>query len=146
MKAERYMLPVLPVAAVFAAAFAAEQAARLRPRFARGPGLVLAGAALVMATPSVLEYLRDLDRLRGDTRTAAQQWIEQNVAAGSFLLIEPYGPEPLGAIDLQNFPADVRDRIHKERPDARIYAIQTMPMYQVRAETSAMWSCQRRWS
>lgn len=138
MKAERYMLPVLPVAAVLAAAFAADQAGRLRARFARGPALVLAAVTVGMATPAVLEYLRNLDRLRGDTRTAAQQWIEQNIPAGSFLLMEPYGPEPLGAIELQNFPPDVRDRIRKERPDAKVYAIQTMPMYQVRAENSAI--------
>ena len=138
MKAERYMLVVLPVAAVFAAAFSAGQAERLRGRFARGPALALAIAALVMATPSGLEYLRNLDRLRGDTRTAARQWIEQNAPAGSFLLLEPYGPEPLGAIELKNEPPDVRQRIQKERPDARIYAIQTMPMYQVRSENSAI--------
>jgi uncharacterized membrane protein YjjB (DUF3815 family) len=138
MKAERYMLPVLPVAALFAAAFVTEQVERLRARRAVLPAAVLALATVIMAIPSIAAYQHDLSRLRGDTRTLAKDWIEKNVAPASFLLVEPYGPEPLGVIDLQSLDEEVRTRIHKERPDTRVYAIQTMPMYQVRAENSSI--------
>ncbi len=138
MKAERYMLPVLPVAAVFAAAFVAEQVERLRARRAALPATMLGLATIAMAIPSLAAYQRDLIRLRGDTRTLAKDWIEKNVPAASFILEEPYGPEPLGVIDLQMLDEDVRTRIRKERPETRVYAIQTMPMYQVRPENSAI--------
>jgi hypothetical protein len=138
MKAERYVLPILPIAAVFATALVAQQAARLRQKRAWLPTAAMAIATLAMVVPSLVAYQRDLARLRGDTRTLACEWIEANVPAGSFVATEPYGPEPIGIIDMQNLAPDVRERIRKERPDTKVYALFPLPMYQVRSENTGI--------
>jgi len=136
--AERYILPLLPLAAVFGAVPVVEASDRLRRVRAWLPAAAVAILLAIIVAPSLVAYRRELGRLRGDTRTLARAWIEARVPPGSFLLLEPYGPEPLGATYLQNLESDVRDRILKERPDARIYAVMFMPMYQVRSENTAI--------
>ena len=138
MKAERYVLPLLPVATLFAAAFAVEALRRWLPVRPALRAAALATLALAMAVPSFVAYAHGLDRLRGDTRTLAREWIEANLPKGSFLVTESYGPEPIGAIDIANLEADVRQRIQDERPDTKVYAIFQMPMYQVRPENTAL--------
>jgi hypothetical protein len=138
MKAERYILPLLPLAAVFAAAFLVMLCDRLRSRHAMLPAAALAASVLVLAAPSLLAYERDLARLHGDTRTLARQWIETHMPAGSFIVCESYGPEPFGVIDFQNLEADVRERITKQAPDLKLYALLAMPMYQVMSENTAL--------
>jgi hypothetical protein len=138
MKAERYVLPLLPLAAVFAAALSVELVRRWLPARPALRAAALAALTLAMAGPSLVAYARGLDRLRGDTRTLAREWIEANVPPGSFIVTEGYGPEPIGAIDIANFDADVRKRILEERPDTKVYALFQMPMYQVRPENSAL--------
>jgi hypothetical protein len=138
MKAERYMIPLLPLAATFAAAFVVDQASRLAVRGARVPLWIALAATVAMAVPPVQAMVRERARLRGETRTLARQWIEDNVAGGSFVVVEPYGPEILGIIDVGQWAPDIRERIRASRPDMPIYALLVMPMYQVRSENSAI--------
>jgi hypothetical protein len=138
MKAERYLLPLLPLAAVYAAAFLVAGYAWQRARHRVWPTALLVALVIVAAAPSIRAYQRDLGRLRGDTRTAAREWIEANVPAGSFILCESYGPEPFGAIDYQNLDPEVRERVRTLRPGLKMYAFFAMPMYQVMSENTAL--------
>jgi tetratricopeptide (TPR) repeat protein len=133
MKAERYILPLMPIACVLAGAFVHEMLSR---RLAR-PLTQTAAAALVtlfLAAPSLVAYARGLPRLRGDTRTLAREWIETNVPSGSYVVSETYGPEPLSVIELSNMSAEVRQRISEAISETRIYAMLPIPMLQVRPE------------
>jgi 4-amino-4-deoxy-L-arabinose transferase-like glycosyltransferase len=137
MKAERYVLPLLPLAAVYASTFVASWVPRLRRFGDWAPAAATAVAVLVMVTPSLAAYRRDLARLRGDTRTLARQWIEANVPAGSLLVLEAYGPEPMGIIDIANMSPDVRERVQKAAT-TKVYAVVPMPMYQIMSENTAI--------
>jgi 4-amino-4-deoxy-L-arabinose transferase-like glycosyltransferase len=138
MKAERYVLPLLPLAAVYATALVAAAGERLRARQRLLPFGVIAASVALMAAPSLAAYRKDLARLRGDTRTVAREWIETNVPPGSFIVCESYGPEPFGIIDFQNLDADVRERIAKSQKNLKLYALLAMPMYQVMSENTAL--------
>ncbi len=133
MKAERYVLPLVPIACLLAAALVEEMLARvqaLRPRLALPAGVA---AALVLAAPAFVGYAHGLSRLRDDTRTLARQWLEANVPGGAYLVCESYGPEPLTAVDVANFSEDLRERVLKqiEARKTKIYAIYPLPMLQV---------------
>ncbi|UCE01856.1 MAG: glycosyltransferase family 39 protein [Candidatus Latescibacterota bacterium] len=133
MKAERYILPLMPIACVLAGAFVQEMLSR---RLAR-PVVRTAAAAvitLLLAAPSFVAYARGLPRLRGDTRTLAREWIETNVPSGSYVVSETYGPEPLSVIELSNMAAEVREHISEAISETRIYAMLPIPMLQVRPE------------
>ena len=138
MKAERYMIPILPIAATFAAALTVELVSRLRARAAWAPAVAAALGTVIMAIPSVQAAVREAARLRGDTRTLARRWIEQHVPHGAFIVVEPYGPELTTIIDVNQWPQDLGDRIREKRPDMPVYPVMIMPMYQVRSENSAI--------
>lgn len=132
MKADRYVLPLVPVACILAAAFAMEWLRHQRWAVA---GAV--GTAVLLGAPSLWSDLHDRSRLRDDTRTLARQWIEKNVPAGSYIVTEAYGPEPLSAIDLANLDTDLAERIVARLGDTKVYAMYPIPMLQVRPELSA---------
>jgi 4-amino-4-deoxy-L-arabinose transferase-like glycosyltransferase len=138
MKADRYILPLLPVMALFATALVADLAPRLRPLRRWLPAAATAVLAVVLAAPSLVALVREPERFRPDTRTLAREWIEANVPGGSFIVTEAYGPEVLSAIEVSNFDADVRERIEKQAQDTRVYAVVALPMYQVMPENSAL--------
>lgn len=138
MKAERYILPLLPLAAVFATALLAAGCERLRGRQRFLPVTAMAAGVILLAAPSLVAYQRNLARLRGDTRTVSREWIETNVPPGSFIVCESYGPEPFGVIDYQNLQPEVRERLDKQRPDLKMYALLAMPMYQVMSQNTAL--------
>ena len=134
MKAERYVLPLVPIAAVLAGTFVSEICAfmrRLRPRLVFATG---AGLALLLAAPSFVGYARGLSRLRDDTRTLARRWLEANVPTGAWVVTESYGPEPTSAIDIASVSLDLRQRIYDQLGSAKVYAMFAIPMLQVRAE------------
>ncbi len=134
MKAERYVLPLVPIAAVLASAFVNEICAAvrsLRPRLVFATG---AGLTLLLAAPSFVGYARGLSRLRDDTRTLARRWLEANVPTGAWVVSESYGPEPTSAIDLATVSLDLRQRIYDQLGSAKVYAMFPIPMLQVRPE------------
>jgi hypothetical protein len=72
--------------------------------------------------------------LRGDTRTLARDWnLEANVPARLLpSLLEPYGPNRSVPSTTRNLDTDVRERITKEKPDTKVYAVHGDAMYQGR--------------
>ena len=135
MKAERYVLPLVPIAAVLASTFVSEICAamrRLRPRLVFATG---AGMALLLSAPSFVGYARGLSsRLGDDTRTLARRWLEANVPTGAWVVTESYGPEPTSAMDLASASLDLRQRIYDQLGTTKVYAMFPIPMLQVRAE------------
>jgi hypothetical protein len=178
MKADRYLLPLLPAAIVFACALAAElcgrlagkalaeagtraehrargdrgargakgaRAAEARPALAPGRaaargdrmGPALAGATVLLALPWLIAMPGLLAALRPDTRTLAKAWFEANVPAGAFVASEQYGPPLLGPLDLQAIDRDLLPALQQRGYEPRLYAVVSMPLFQVAPERSA---------
>ncbi len=157
-QAERYLVPLVPLSVVAAAALAvavieAAEARLVRRRAAtEGPGAPAPGqarpaavvgialAALALGGPLALRLPAVYASREPDTRTRAREWIEANVPAGSLILTEAYGPDLFTAMRyrrLKRSPRTVRDmlkRLHYERP---IYAVLDLPVFQVTPERSA---------
>jgi hypothetical protein len=84
--ASRYLNPVLPFVAVFAAWTLSSLGARLRLR-----PLTFWLAVIASATPAAMESVRsDLFFRQTDTRTLARRYIEQRIPPGSSVLVQPY--------------------------------------------------------
>lgn len=84
--ASRYLNPVLP----FVALFAAFALVRLVERVTSKPA-VLWGMVALIAIPPAAESLRTVLFIReADTRTLARTWIEANLPAGATVLVQPY--------------------------------------------------------
>jgi hypothetical protein len=138
MKADRYLLPILPISILLAAGTAAElfnvdilaRASRARRIAAAVLIVTILGAPLVTAYPN---HLR---RLRPDTRSAAKEWIEENVHSGSFIVTEAYGPEIMGPHMLSSLSGDVRRAVLEKTAGRPNYAVQRIPMFQVKPERS----------
>jgi dolichyl-phosphate-mannose-protein mannosyltransferase/tetratricopeptide repeat protein len=95
MAAPRYVLPLVPLAAVWAAVgmYGLVIAVPTRdPRTSRA--LLTFLSVLLVAIPAVLAVRAVNARGAADSRTAASDWILQHVPAGASLLVERYGPEP----------------------------------------------------
>ena len=138
MRAERYLLPALPVLILFAgiglaALFRSSPVARLSPSARAGLATV---ALVLLASRGLASLPAHFERLRPDTRTEAKRWIEENIPAGSFVAIEHHGPELLGSLDLWTQEPDVRERIIDRAGDVSIYAVQRVPMFQMGPERS----------
>lgn len=134
MRAERYILPLMPLACVLSAAFVMELFERARAPLARRAGLAAAAVGVILALPSVLSFAADRSRLRDDNRTLARQWIEANVPPGAYIASEAYGPEPLSVIELAGLHLDVRERLQEKQSEVPIYAMAPIPMLQVLPE------------
>lgn len=127
---ERYLLAIVPLGFVFAACALAPLLERVRGRAARGALFVaLCGVGLALPTRPWLELRH---RLGPDTRTEARHWIETHLAPGSFLVIEPYGPNPPSPIGGQTVPASTPPEVKDH-----LYWVVPMPMFQVGPERSA---------
>lgn len=154
MKADRYLLPLLPAGIVFACALAAELAERwTRPRAAkrvaprpdasaaaalrRRERLAMVGLTAVLALPFVAGFPAHLASLGPDTRTSAGAWIQVNLSAGSFVACEPYGPRLTSPLEIQGIDRDLLPALQKRGFEPRLYAVQSIPMFQVGPERSA---------
>ena len=92
---QRYMLPAAVVLALPAGLSVARLLERLQTWTARfgGSNLPLTLIALQMAVIVAIPSLRyDWVLAQDDTRTLATQWIERNLAPGSDVAVESYGP------------------------------------------------------
>ena len=137
MKANRYLLPMLPVTVLFATAGFSE-ALRLRqlvsmPRPGRRVAAVV--GFVLLATPAIIGYPKHFQARQHDTRTEGRLWVERNVAAGSFIATEVDGPDLRAVHQLQNLEHAVRARI-LENTTSPVYAVQVFPMVQVKPERS----------
>jgi dolichyl-phosphate-mannose-protein mannosyltransferase len=138
MKADRYLLPLLPVGILFACALVGEAFSRLHA--ARSPGrapLTLAAATLVLALPALIAFPAHVARLRPDTRTVAKAWFEANVRPGAYVASEPYGPPLIGPLDLQALDRDLVAALQQRGYQPKLYAVVSVPMFQVGPERSA---------
>jgi tetratricopeptide (TPR) repeat protein len=138
MRADRYLLPVLPVLLLFATAFVGEAIGSVPA--SRWPKPVKAGTAaawiVIMAVPTVVDYPGYLRSVRTDTRTEAARWIEANIRSGSYLVIEPYGPEVLGPMELSMVNSAIRNAATALQQGKPNYAVLWLPMFQVAPERS----------
>jgi hypothetical protein len=88
----RWLLPILPVCALFAAHGLAAAVARLSSGLRLSPPLqrsLLTLSALLLAAPSVSRVIQ-MDRMhtRPSTNVLARQWIESNLPTGSWIAFE----------------------------------------------------------
>lgn len=138
MMADRYALVLLPFLFLYAAA-------GLRALVPLVPGArwwrtVVAAAALAAAvSPVALALPRHLERFESDSRTECLEWLDRNVAGGSFVVSEAYGPPLAGPVQYWRWPGDIRDRIYRAvtsggRPFLSYFEI---PMFQVEWDQSA---------
>lgn len=140
MRADRYLLPLLPLLCLFAGYLLGEL---LRTRYARRPRpavRTLAGAALVLAVtvPLVGAYPEHLRRTLPDTRTSAAEWIRDNVPPGSFIVTEHYGPKLMGPVEFIGLDPAIRVGMTRGEDYGR-YAVYTMPMFQVAPERAGVY-------
>jgi tetratricopeptide (TPR) repeat protein len=139
MKADRYLLLLVPVGFAFASAGVAWVLARTG-RAAEGRAAAPAWALIVAvcASPLALQYVRgDLpERFRPDTRTEALHWVQQNVPEGALIAAEQYAPEFANFTSPELMDA-VAPRFGEIAHRPRIYAVQFVPMFQTVAERSA---------
>jgi hypothetical protein len=157
MKADRYLLPLLPAAFVFACALAAELCARVEPPAPREvdrqagtaaasvrgrgiggrAGLALAVATALLALPALAGLPAHLASLRPDTRTLARAWFEANVPPGAFVASEPYGPPLLSPLELQAIDRDLLPALQRRGYQPKVYAVVSVPLFQVNPDRSA---------
>jgi hypothetical protein len=96
VEAERYLLPLLPLAAVLVAELVAALAQRI-PRAVRAPGL--AAAALVLAGPALAASARLVIASATDSRIAARRWVEAHLSQRDFIVQEYYCAPLLGRME-----------------------------------------------
>ncbi len=142
MRADRYLIPMLPTLIALATAGAAWLVGRAFPKgmgsaVRRGAawGLACALAALPLFASAAGRELGD--RWKPDTRTQALRWIHENVPEGALVAVEQYAPElanyTLPDLMMGEFSARLADNPHRPR----IYAVQYLPMAQVAPERTA---------
>ncbi len=140
MKADRYILPILPVALLFVGGVLTE-GSRFR-LFEQAPRLWRLGIIilliLIMSAPLIAAYPEHLGRLEPDTRTEAKRWIEDHIPSGAFIVVEHHGPELFGPEQFQALASDLRERISRRITSASFYAVQKLPMLQMRPERSGV--------
>jgi 4-amino-4-deoxy-L-arabinose transferase-like glycosyltransferase len=138
MKADRYLLPLLPIAMVFAAVAMDDILSIPRIAAARPPLRVIAAAVLLLiaVAPLAAAYPAHMSRYAPDTRTLAREWIEANIPPGAFIVTESYGPELLSAHELLPLDGDIRNAALELMEDRPRYAVQPIPMSQVYPERS----------
>jgi 4-amino-4-deoxy-L-arabinose transferase-like glycosyltransferase len=138
MRADRYLLPVLPVALLFACAMVDEGFILLRRFNVKHlqQDAVFLVTVILLGVPLLLAYPAHLDSLKPDSLTEAREWIEQNAPVGSFVVSEYHGPEIRSFHSLEPFTGRIRQRILEEMSEAPLYAVLHLPMFQVEPERS----------
>jgi 4-amino-4-deoxy-L-arabinose transferase-like glycosyltransferase len=139
LKADRYLLPILPcvlMLAAVAASFLANWYAQ-RTRVLRSAD-VLAGAiccGLVVFNLSGLATQREANQY--DARSDAQNWIEANLPAGSLIVMESQGPDLVDPVLLTQLDPALRQSVLERWKRRPIFGTIALPMYQTRPERSA---------
>ena len=91
---ERWIIPVLPFVALFAAAGASALARWLGERTFAPSWVWMAVIGATLVLPMLLQTVQQgLNRTGPDTRAQAREWLLANVPAKSKVLIEAYGPQ-----------------------------------------------------
>ncbi len=138
MKADRYLLPLVPPLSVLAAVFAGAVLKRLRESPRVLPARVLSVAVLVaVLAPGFVRYVSEVRSFQQDPRTEAREWIDANVPGGAYVVTEFYGPEFIGPDFLMSMNPALRKRVIDRVGTQHIYAKQLLPMFQTQSERSA---------
>jgi hypothetical protein len=133
MMADRYALPVLPLALIYAAFGVSVLADRLTAgRSWRTAATVV--ALIVLAAPLARSVSAHMERYQTDSRTLCLEWLERNVPAGSFVVSEAYGPPLEGPVEFWQIPGDIRDRWYEQRRSRPFYSFFGIPMFQMEPE------------
>lgn len=139
MRAERYLLPLVPVTIAFAAAavpWLGGVVLRSAGAGARRIGFVV--VAVVLVAPLVAAAPKQVDRLKTDSRAQARAWIEANIPGGAFVVTEAYGPQLYGPYTVWDLDDKVRARVFRAEESRPYYAVQELPMYQVDPERAGV--------
>ncbi len=138
MKADRYLMPVLPVALAFSAA--AMDGLLGLPALAERRRRIAAAVLLFLAAgiPLAALYPAHLKGYEPDSRTLAREWIETNVPTGAFIVMESYGPELLTPHLYLSLESEIRSALIERTADRPQYAVQPLPMLQVYPERTAV--------
>ncbi len=147
VEADRYLLPLVPVAAVYSGALvdALLGTPRLAALAPRSRVLLAAACAAVLAAPSVPALAKSLAGRGTDPRTEAKRWIESHVPSGSMIVSEAYGPPLVGAVDLIEYDESLRRALVAKGYGRLVYARQTLPSFQVLPRRSARFYDARLW-
>lgn len=138
MKADRYLLPLIPALAVLAGAALAAASRTLNVSQLRVPSRLLSVTlVLVVLAPDIVRYAGNVGSFHDDPRTDAREWLDANVPGGSYVVTEAYGPEFLGPDFLMTMAPPLRRRVIDRLGAQRILAKQTLPMFQTDPERSA---------
>lgn len=133
MRAERYLLPVIPVAAVFAGVAVAGLMRGTRRRRS-----ALAAMAIVLACGiDISRHARAVSAIQSSAQTDATRWIEDNVPDGAFIVNEYQGPEFLAPVTLMQLDPGLREKVLAAMGTRPVYAVQMLPMTQTNPESSA---------
>lgn len=141
MKADRYVLAIVPVAVIFAFGIFDEA---LQSRFMIRLSKVWRAAitvafVLLLSVPLLARYPDLWRRLRPDTRTKAREWIVSNIPSGCFLVMEAYTPQLMGAPEVALLDSDIREKVLERMSGIPNYAIQPIPMFQVQPERAEIY-------
>lgn len=139
LKAERYLLPIVPLVIVLGAA-GAETLAGWMARLgsgARRPGPVFAAMGIVLVFLNLAGLNRARETNQNDARTEALEWIENNLPAGALLLVESQGPELLDPGFINQLDPTIKARVLDKWKDRPVFGVVTLPMYQTHPERSA---------
>ncbi len=138
MKADRYLLPLLPLLLIFSSAgiskaFGYILSGRFTKIIRYSSVAILSVAA---AAPLAASYPGHFHRLGPDNRTVAKRWIEENVPPGSFVVSEMLGPDLMRPQVIAGLPSDIRDLINDRYGNIVRYAVLHLPMFQTLPERS----------
>jgi hypothetical protein len=140
MRADRYLMPALPLFCLLAGACleALMRLARLSRMPAAAKVTVAGAVAVALAIPSLRALPDHLRGARTDTRTLAAQWIEGHAPAGSFIVKEQLGPELNGPVEFMRLDPAVRREPAISENYGR-YAVIEIPMFQVVPERAGIY-------
>ncbi|NNF08380.1 MAG: phospholipid carrier-dependent glycosyltransferase [Candidatus Eisenbacteria bacterium] len=128
MKADRYVLPLVPLMLVLAMI----PLEKLQSRLSSRALIPILGALLVFP---ILALPKHFDRLKLDTRTQAKVWIEENLAPGSLLISEAYGPDVYDPIEF--WPLHPQLKAHVRASGTLLFGYHQIPMFQVMPHLSS---------
>jgi 4-amino-4-deoxy-L-arabinose transferase-like glycosyltransferase len=141
LKADRYLLPVVPAATVFAAAAAGAIFARMRNQ--TRASLATALVVLVCLVTDLPRWQVALARQEMDPAQAAAIWIEENLPEGSMVVTESYGPRVYSPLTAPT--AEEVQRVGRGEAVKRFWLV-PVPMFQVEPERAAVYYDPRLYS
>ena len=93
MRADRYLLPIIPFLFILAARLLHDGIYSIRLKQPVKNSLFAASALILIVGPGIRIANMQSQRMRSDTRTIAKHWIEENIPKGSTIAMEFYGPQ-----------------------------------------------------